>query len=58
MWSPQLKDRIFKGGMLLSGSHKQHIDAVAWFEKATNAAPKFVWAVSEDLKQYFPEINP
>jgi hypothetical protein len=57
-WSPTIRDRIFKGGMLLSGSHKQHIDAVAWFERASDSAPKYVWAINGDLKQYFPEIKP
>lgn len=57
-WSPEHRDRIFKGGMLLSNKHKEHIDAIAWFEKDSDSKPQFVWAMSEDLKQYFPEINP
>lgn len=57
-WSPEHRDRIFKGGMLLSNNHKEHIDAIAWFEKDSDSKPRFVWAMSEDLKQYFPEINP
>jgi len=56
-WSPEHRDRIFKGGMLLSGDHKQHIDAIAWFKNETDKAPRHVWAVSEDLKQYFPEMS-
>ena len=57
-WSREHRDRIFKGGMLLSNTHKGHIDAIAWFEKDSDNQPRFVWAMSEDLKQYFPEINP
>lgn len=57
-WSPEHRDRIFKGGMLLSNNHKKHIDAIAWFEKDSDSKPRFVWAMNEDLKQYFPEINP
>ena len=57
-WSPEHRDRIFKGGMLLSNAHKEHIDAIAWFEKDFDNQPRFIWAMSEDLKQYFPEINP
>ena len=57
-WSREHRDRIFKGGMLLSSSHKEHIDAIAWFEKDSDNQPRFVWAMGEDLKQYFPEINP
>lgn len=57
-WSPEHRDRIFKGGMLLSKTHKEHIDAIAWFGKDSDNQPRFVWAMSEDLKQYFPEINP
>ena len=56
-WSPEYSDRIFKDGMLLSNDHKKHIDAIAWFRKVTDKAPIHVWAVSEDLKQFFPEIN-
>ena len=56
-WSPEHRDRIFKGGMLLSGDHRQHIDAIVWFKNEADKAPRHVWAVSEDLKQYFPEIN-
>jgi hypothetical protein len=57
-WSPEHKDRVFKGGMLLSGKHKQHIDAIAWFRKEVDKAPQYVWAVSDDLKQYFPDTKP
>jgi hypothetical protein len=57
-WSPEHRDRIFKSGMLLSNNHKQYIDAIAWFRKVTDKNPAYVWAVSGDLKQYFPEINP
>jgi len=56
-WSPELKDRIFKGGMLLSGDHKQYVDAIAWFKKEADKAPRHVWAASNHLKQYFPETN-
>jgi len=56
-WSPEHRDRIFKGGMLLSGDHRQHIDAIVWFKNEADKAPRHVWAVSEDLRQYFPEIN-
>lgn len=56
-WSPEHRDKIFKGGMLLSGDHRQHIDAIVWFKNEADKAPRHVWAVSEDLKQYFPEIN-
>lgn len=56
-WSPEHRDRIFKGGMLLSNDHKQHIDAIAWFRKVTDKTPAHVWVMSEDLKQYFPGIN-
>lgn len=52
-WSPEHKDRIFKGGMLLSNDHKQHIDAIAWFESQSDKKPKFVWIASEELKDYF-----
>lgn len=54
-WSPEHRDRIFKGGMLLSDDHKKHIDGVAWFKKETDQSPKHVWVVSEDMRQYFPE---
>jgi len=57
-WSPEYRDRIFKGGVLLSNKHKEHIDAIAWFEKDSDSKPRFIWVMSEDLKQYFPEINP
>lgn len=56
-WSPEHRDRIFKGGMLLSNDHKQHIDAIAWFRKTTDAAPTHVWATTNEITQYFPEIN-
>jgi|GEM_PF-3495202 len=56
-WSPEHRDRIFKGGMLLSKDHKNHIDAIAWFRKVTDKSPTHVWAVNKGLKQYFPEIN-
>lgn len=56
-WSPEHRDRIFKGGMLLSNDHKQHIDAIAWFRKTTDAAPTHVWATTNEIRQYFPEIN-
>ena len=52
-WSPEHKDRIFRGGMLLSSDHKQHIDAIAWFESQSDQRPKFVWITSEELKGYF-----
>jgi len=52
-WSPEHKDRIFRGGMLLSSDHKQHIDAIAWFESQTDQRPKFVWITSEEFKGYF-----
>lgn len=57
-WSPEHRNRIFRGGMLLSSDHKQHIDTIVWFKKETDKVPRHVWAVSDDLKQYFPEINP
>lgn len=57
-WSPEHKDRVFKGGMLLSEKHKQHIDAIAWFRKEVDKVPQYVWAVSDDLKQYFPDTKP
>ncbi len=56
-WSPDHRDRIFRGGMLLSKDHKEHIDAVAWFRKEADKAPQHVWAVSNDLRQYFPETS-
>ena len=56
-WSPEHKDKIFKGGMLLSLDHKKHIDAIAWFKKTDDDAPSYVWATTSDLKQYFPETN-
>jgi len=56
-WSPEHKDRIFKGGMLLSSNHKQHIDGIAWFKKTTDKAPAYVWAAIEDIRQYFSEIS-
>lgn len=56
-WSPEHRDRIFKGGMLLSNDHKQHIDAIAWFRKNTDAAPTHVWATTNEIRHYFPEIN-
>lgn len=52
-WSPEHKDRIFRGGMLLSSDHKQHIDAIAWFESQSDQRPKFVWITGEELKGYF-----
>jgi hypothetical protein len=57
-WSPEHRDRIFKGGMLLSSDHKQYIDVIIWFKKETDKMPRHVWASSDDFKQYFPEINP
>jgi hypothetical protein len=54
-WSPEHRDRIFKGGMLLSAEHKKHIDAVTWFENETDQSPRHVWAVSDDIRLYFPE---
>lgn len=56
-WSPDHRDRIFRGGMLLSKDHKEYIDAVAWFRKEADKAPQHVWATSNGLKQYFPETN-
>jgi len=56
-WSPEHRDRIFKGGMLLSNSHKQYIDAIAWFKKTVDGAPTYVWAVTDDIRQYFPETS-
>lgn len=56
-WSPEHRDRIFKGGMLLSKDHKQQIDAVAWFKKESDNKPKFIWVTSKDLTLYFPEIS-
>lgn len=56
-WSPEHRDRIFKGGMLLSNDHKQHIDAIVWFRKTTNEAPTYVWGTTNEIRQYFPEIN-
>jgi len=56
-WSPEHRDRIFKGGMLLSRDHKQYIDAIVWFKNEADKAPRYVWSVSKELKQYFPEIN-
>ena len=56
-WSPEHKGRIFNGGMLLSGDHRQHIDAIVWFKNEADKAPRHVWAVSVDMRQYFPEIN-
>ena len=37
---------IFKGGVLLSMTHKEHIVAIAWFEKDSDNQPRFVWAMS------------
>lgn len=56
-WSPEHQDRIFKGGMLLSNNHKQYIDAIAWFKKTVDNAPTYVWAVADDVRQYFPETS-
>lgn len=56
-WSPEHKDRIFKGGMLLSNDHKQYIDAIVWFKETADKAPAYVWATTNEIRQYFPEIN-
>lgn len=55
-WSPDEPAKIFKGGMLLSSDHKEHIDAIAWFKKASDRIPAFVWAMNNDIKKYFPSI--
>lgn len=56
-FSPNIPDRIFPSGMLLSNNHKEHIDAVAWFRKLSDLAPKHVWAISDSIKRFFPETN-
>lgn len=43
--------------MVLSESHKQYIDAVAWFVKDSSSIPKHVWAMSTTMKKYFPSIK-
>lgn len=52
-WSPDHRERIFKGGMVLSGDHRRHIDAVAWFRKKTDSKPKHVWLANENTKRFF-----
>lgn len=54
-FSPNIPNRIFRSGMLLSNEHKNHIDAVAWFKKLSDLAPKHVWALKDSVKRFFPE---
>ena len=54
-FSPNIPDKIFRSGMLLSNEHKKHIDAVVWFKKLSDSAPKFVWAVNNSIKRFFSE---
>lgn len=56
-FSQNIPDRIFPSGMLLSKNHKEHIDAVAWFEKLADLAPKFVWAMDNSIQHFFPETK-
>lgn len=56
-WSQEYRIKCFKSGMVLSNSRKQYIDAIAWFKKESDPSPKFVWAVNEHLRRYFPEIS-
>ena len=52
-WSPKNRERIFRGGMVLSRSHRAQIDAVVWFKKISDREPKHVWRVSEDVDKFF-----
>lgn len=54
-FSPNIPDRIFPSGMLLSKNHKEHIDGVAWFRKLSDPAPKFVCAINNSIQHFFPE---
>lgn len=54
-FSPEIPDRIFPSGMLLSSKHKKHIDAIFWFKKLSDPVPKHVWVTSNSIKHYFPE---
>ena len=52
-WSPDIRKRIFRGGMVLSGEHRRHIDAIAWFRNISDSIPKHIWLVDDKTKVYF-----
>lgn len=47
--SPEIPDRIFPSGMLLSNDHKEHIDTIVWFKKLSDVIPKHVWVTSNSF---------
>jgi len=56
-YSPDISTKFLRGGMMLSGEHRKHIDAVAWFKNVAFSAPVCVWLASNEAKKYFPEVE-
>jgi hypothetical protein len=52
-FSQDIPDKIFRSGMLLSNEHKKHVDAIAWFKKLSDSAPKFVWITNDSIERFF-----
>lgn len=56
-FAPDIPHRIFPSGMLLSKNHRKYIDAIVWFKKLSDTAPKHIWATSNKIRKYFSKVK-